>query len=74
MPSWSLSTSSLTEPRWADDARPNGLGENPNVQLETYVVACRETARMWRVPLIDHFAAAHTLDALAAIEGDLACL
>lgn len=26
------------------------------------------------MPLIDHFAAAHTLDALAAIEGDLACL
>ncbi len=46
----------MTEPRWAADARPNGLGENPNVRLEPYVAACRETARNWRLPLIDHFA------------------
>jgi lysophospholipase L1-like esterase len=46
----------MTEPRWADDAGANGVGENPNVRLEPYVVACRETARAWRVPLVDHFA------------------
>jgi lysophospholipase L1-like esterase len=46
----------MTEPRWSDDAMVNGIGENPNVRLEPYVVACRETAAKWRVPLIDHFA------------------
>jgi len=46
----------MTEPRWADDAKPNGLGEHPNVKLEKYVEACREVAAMWRVPLVDHFA------------------
>jgi len=46
----------MTEPRWSDKAVPNGLGENPNVRLEPYVVACRETAQAWRVPLVDHFA------------------
>ncbi|HSG72171.1 MAG TPA: GDSL-type esterase/lipase family protein [Planctomycetaceae bacterium] len=46
----------MTEPRWSDDASPNGLGENPNIRLEPYIVVCRETAREWRVPLIDHFA------------------
>ncbi|MCA9066396.1 MAG: hypothetical protein KDA96_25185 [Planctomycetaceae bacterium] len=47
----------MTEPRWADDARPNGVGENPNIRLEPYVQACRETAQKWRVPLVDHYAA-----------------
>ncbi len=46
----------MTEPRWADDAPVNGVGENPNLRLEAYVVACRETANAWRVPLVDHFA------------------
>lgn len=46
----------MTEPRWADDVRPNGLGENPNIKLEPFMVACREVANDWRVPLIDHFA------------------
>ncbi|MCB9922163.1 MAG: hypothetical protein H6822_08270 [Planctomycetaceae bacterium] len=46
----------MTEPRWADDASANGVGENPNVRLEPYVVACRETAQRWHVPLVDHFA------------------
>jgi lysophospholipase L1-like esterase len=46
----------MTEPRWSDDASPNGLGENPNVRLEPYVDACRETASEWRVPLVDHYA------------------
>ena len=46
----------MTEPRWADDAKPNGVGEHPNVRLEKYVEACREVAASWRVPLVDHFA------------------
>ena len=46
----------MTEPRWADDAKPNGAGEHPNVRLEKYVEACREVAASWRVPLVDHFA------------------
>ena len=46
----------MTEPRWADDAKPNGVGEHPNLRLEKYVGACREVAATWRVPLIDHFA------------------
>jgi lysophospholipase L1-like esterase len=46
----------MTEPRWSDDARPNGLGENPNVRLEPYVQICREVAKEWRVPLVDNYA------------------
>jgi lysophospholipase L1-like esterase len=46
----------MTEPRWSDKAGPNGLGENPNIKLEPFVEACRETAKEWRVPLVDHFA------------------
>ncbi len=46
----------MTEPRWSADASPNGLSENPNVRLEPYVVACRETAKKWKLPLVDHFA------------------
>ncbi|WP_435009549.1 SGNH/GDSL hydrolase family protein [Tundrisphaera lichenicola] len=46
----------MTEPRWIDDAPPNGFGENPNVRLEPYMEACREVAEECRVPLVDHFA------------------
>ena len=46
----------MTEPRWSDQARPNGIGESPNVKLEPYVQACRDIASEWRVPLVDHFA------------------
>jgi len=45
----------MTEPRWSDDATADGRGENPNVPLEPFMVACRETAAKWRVPLVDHF-------------------
>lgn len=54
----------MTEPRWAADAANNGAGENPNVRLAPYMEACREAAREWRLPLIDHFA-----DWTAAEEG-----
>ncbi len=46
----------MTEPRWADDAPVNGLGENPNVRLAPYMEACREVAAECRVPLVDHIA------------------
>lgn len=46
----------MTEPRWADDARKNGLGENPNKQLEPYLEVCRKTAQEWRLPVVDHYA------------------
>ncbi len=45
----------MTEPRWADDAPVNGLGEDPNVRLAPYMEACREVAAECRVPLVDHF-------------------
>ncbi len=46
----------MTEPRWAADAAPNGLGENPNVKLDAFMNACREVAAACDVTLIDHFA------------------
>jgi lysophospholipase L1-like esterase len=46
----------MTEPRWSDKAGKNGIGENPNVKLEPFVQACRDVAKEWRVPLVDHFA------------------
>lgn len=45
----------MTEPRWSDKARPNGIGESPNVKLEPFVQVCRDVASEWRVPLVDHF-------------------
>ena len=46
----------MTEPRWADDAPVNGLGESPNIRLAPYMEACRTVATKCRVPLVDHFA------------------
>lgn len=46
----------MTEPRWSDKARKNGIGESPNVKLEPFAQACRDVAKEWRVPLVDHFA------------------
>jgi lysophospholipase L1-like esterase len=46
----------MTEPRWADDANPDGLGRNPNLQLEPYIQACRDVARETGVALVDHYA------------------
>ncbi|WP_169975541.1 GDSL-type esterase/lipase family protein [Tautonia rosea] len=46
----------MTEPRWADDASPDGLGRNPNLQLEPYIRACRQVASETGIPLVDHFA------------------
>lgn len=47
----------MTPPRFARDADPNGLGENPNGRLEPYAQACRDVAREQRVLLVDHYEA-----------------
>ena len=46
----------MTEPRWADDAPADGLGESPNIRLAAYMEACRAVAAECRVSLVDHFA------------------
>lgn len=45
----------MTAPREAKNAPRNGLGEDRNVRLAPFMVACREVARECRVPLVDHF-------------------
>lgn len=45
----------MTEPRWGDGAKANGVKEHPNVRLEKYVKVCREIAKKSDVPLVDHF-------------------
>ncbi len=45
----------MTEPRWGDAAKPNGVGEHPNLRLQRYVAVCREVAHAKQVKLIDHF-------------------
>ena len=45
----------MTPPRWGDQARPNGVGENPNVRLEPYIEEARAVARSEQVPLVDIF-------------------
>jgi acyl-CoA thioesterase-1 len=46
----------MTPPRWGERAPKNGIGEDPNEKLESYVRACREVARETKTPLVDHFA------------------
>src|SRR5690606_5370987 len=46
----------MTEPAWGEEGRPNGLGEDPNVRLSSYMEICRNVARTAEVPLVDHFA------------------
>lgn len=46
----------MTPPRWAADARVNGIGENPNLSLDAFVDACRSVADENELPLIDHYA------------------
>lgn len=45
----------MTEPRWGKTAKPNGVGEHPNVRLEKYVEACRAVAKEKQAALVDHF-------------------
>lgn len=46
----------MTEPRWADNAGPNGIGQHPNELLETYMQECREVAEETGAALVDHYA------------------
>ncbi|WP_254053955.1 GDSL-type esterase/lipase family protein [Singulisphaera sp. GP187] len=46
----------MTAPREAENAPLNGLGENRNLRLAPFMVACREVAKECQVPLVDHFA------------------
>ncbi|MDG2221978.1 MAG: GDSL-type esterase/lipase family protein [Rubripirellula sp.] len=46
----------MTPPRWAADARVNGVNENPNLSLDVFVDACRNVASENTLPLIDHYA------------------
>lgn len=46
----------MTETRYADESRPNGLGEHGNVRLTRYIEICREVARETDTPLVDNFA------------------
>jgi len=45
----------MTAPRFGEQNRKNGLGEDPNVRLARYVERCRAVARDLQVPLVDHF-------------------
>jgi acyl-CoA thioesterase-1 len=45
----------MTEPRWGDKAKKNGLGEHPNVRLGQFVSACRSVAEQLHVPLVDNY-------------------
>ena len=45
----------MTEPRFGDAHRLNGLGEHPNVPLENFMNHCRKIASDSKVPLVDHF-------------------
>ena len=47
----------MTAPRFGDKNPRNGLGEDPNVRLASYMERCRQVAREAQVPLVDHFAA-----------------
>ncbi|MFM8469379.1 MAG: SGNH/GDSL hydrolase family protein [Limisphaerales bacterium] len=45
----------MTEPRWGKTAKPNGVGEHPNLRLEPFMQACRAVAAEQRTPRVDHF-------------------
>jgi lysophospholipase L1-like esterase len=47
----------MTAPRFGEENRRNGLGEDPNVRLAIYMEQCRAVAQATHVPLVDHFAA-----------------
>ena len=46
----------MTEPKFGERNKRNGLGEDPNIRLARFVDICRAVARDDRVPLVDHFA------------------
>ena len=46
----------MTAPKFGEQARRNGLGEDPNGRLALHMDRCRAVARELRLPLVDHFA------------------
>ena len=46
----------MTAPKFGEQARRNGLGEDPNTRLARHLERCRAVARELRLPLVDHFA------------------
>ncbi|MSU48300.1 MAG: hypothetical protein EXS37_04270 [Opitutus sp.] len=46
----------MTEPKFGEQNRRNGLGEEPNIRLARYMDLCRKVARDTGVTLVDHFA------------------
>jgi len=46
----------MTAPKFGEQAKRNGLGEDPNGRLAAYMERCRTVARELRLPLVDHFA------------------
>lgn len=45
----------MTEPRWGSKAKPNGLGESPNLKMEPFMQVIREKAKADSLPLVDHY-------------------
>lgn len=45
----------MTAPKFGEEQRKNGLGEDPNFRLARYAAICRDVARASGVPLVDHF-------------------
>jgi len=46
----------MTEPAYAENGPKNGIGEESNLRLGQYMMACRGVAKQKDVPLVDHFA------------------
>lgn len=46
----------MTEPKFGEQNKRNGLGEDPNDRLGRFMAITRTVAREMRVPLVDHFA------------------
>jgi acyl-CoA thioesterase-1 len=45
----------MTEPRWGAAAKPNGLGEQPNLRMEPFMQAVIEISKMKSTPIVDHY-------------------
>jgi acyl-CoA thioesterase-1 len=45
----------MTPPRYAEQHRKNGLGEEPNLRIARYAARGRTVAHDMQVPLVDHF-------------------
>ena len=45
----------MTEPRWGAKAKPNGVGEQPNLRMEPFMATVRDVARLKQTGLVDHY-------------------